>query len=90
MDPSVVSLNNFGICPQLVFMCDYHNKQLLFSQTALTDVGFEVLTAVVMKSFILWDITPYSPFKVNQPFGGTSLLHLQGRRISEARNRKVD
>jgi hypothetical protein len=27
-------------------------------------VRFEVLTAVVMKRFILWDITPCSPLKV--------------------------
>jgi hypothetical protein len=36
-------------------------------------VGFEVLTAVVMKSYIFWDITPCSPFKVNQRF--CYLLH---------------
>jgi hypothetical protein len=41
-------------------------------------VGFEVLTAMVMK-----DITPYSPLKVNRRFGGTYPLHLQGR-ISRA------
>jgi hypothetical protein len=29
------------------------------------DVGFEVLTAVVMKSIIFWDMTPCSPLKVN-------------------------
>jgi hypothetical protein len=28
-------------------------------------VGFEVLTAVVMKSSIFWDITPCNPLKVN-------------------------
>jgi hypothetical protein len=28
-------------------------------------VGSEVLTAVVMKSFVLWDITQCSPLKVN-------------------------
>jgi hypothetical protein len=31
-----------------------------------------------MKSAILWDITPCSPLKVNQRFGGTYRLHLQG------------
>jgi hypothetical protein len=36
--------------------------------------GFEVLTAVVMKSTIFWDITPYSPLKINRRFGGTSSL----------------
>jgi hypothetical protein len=34
-------------------------------------VGFEVLIVMVMKSSILWDVTPCSPFKVNQCFGGT-------------------
>jgi hypothetical protein len=40
-------------------------------------VGFEVLTAVVMKSTIFWDITPCSPLKVTCCFGGTYRLHLQ-------------
>jgi hypothetical protein len=35
-------------------------------------VAFEVLTAVVMKSSIFWDITPCSPLKVNRSFGETS------------------
>jgi hypothetical protein len=51
-------------------------------------LGFEVLTAVVMKSIIFWDITPCSAFKVNRRFGGTYRLHLQGRKISGARNRR--
>jgi hypothetical protein len=46
---------------------------------------FEVLTAVVMKSTVLWDIRPCSPLKVNQRFGGTYRLHIQGRRISRDR-----
>jgi hypothetical protein len=33
-------------------------------------VGFEVLTAVVMKSTIFWDITPCSPLSANRRFGG--------------------
>jgi hypothetical protein len=47
--------------------------------------GFEVLTAVVIKSFIFWDITPCSPLKVSRLFGRTYRLHLHGRRISQAR-----
>jgi hypothetical protein len=43
-----------------------------------TCVQFEVLTGVVMKSTIFWDITPCSPLKVNRRFGGTCRLHLQG------------
>jgi hypothetical protein len=47
-------------------------------------VRFEVLTAVVMKSSIFWDITPCSPLKFSRHFGGTYRLHLQGRRICQA------
>jgi hypothetical protein len=40
-------------------------------------VGFEVLTAVMMKSSIFWDITLYSSLKISWHFGGTYHLHLQ-------------
>jgi hypothetical protein len=51
-------------------------------------LGCKVLTAVVMKSSVFWDITPFSPLKVNRRFGGTRRLHVQGRRISQARNQR--
>jgi hypothetical protein len=35
---------------------------------------------------ILWDLTPYSPFKINRLFGGICRLNLRVRRISQARN----
>jgi hypothetical protein len=38
------------------------------------DVGFEVLTPVVMKSTIFWDTTLCSPLKVNRRFGETYRL----------------
>jgi hypothetical protein len=37
---------------------------------------------------IFWDITLCSLLKGNQRFGGTSCLHLWGRRISQARNQR--
>jgi hypothetical protein len=37
--------------------------------------GFEVLTAVVMKSSIFWDTTSFCPLKVNGRFGGTYSHH---------------
>jgi hypothetical protein len=40
------------------------------------NIGFEVFTAVVIKSNIFWDITPCGPLKVNRRFGGTYRLHL--------------
>jgi hypothetical protein len=43
-------------------------------------VGFEVLTAVTMKSAALWDLTPQSPIEINQRFRETYCLLLQGRK----------
>jgi hypothetical protein len=34
-------------------------------------VGFEVITGVVMKGYIFWDMTPCSPLKINQHLGNT-------------------
>jgi hypothetical protein len=50
--------------------------------------GFEVLTAVVMKNSIFWNITLFSPLKVYRRFGGTYRLHLKGQRMSQARNKR--
>jgi hypothetical protein len=52
----------------------------------LDEVGFEVLTAVVRKISIFWDVTPYIPANVKRCFRGKCRLHIQGRRISYARN----
>jgi hypothetical protein len=41
------------------------------------NVGFEVLTLVVIKSSVFCDITPYSPLKVNRSFWEKCRLHLQ-------------
>jgi hypothetical protein len=40
-------------------------------------VGFEVFTAVVMKSIIFWDITSCSPLSFNRRFGGKYRLPLR-------------
>jgi hypothetical protein len=47
-------------------------------------VRSEDLTSVVMKNSIFWDIMRCIPLKANPHFGGTCLLHLQDRRISQA------
>jgi hypothetical protein len=39
-----------------------------------------------LKSFTSRDITPCSPLKANRRFGGICRPHLQGQRISQARN----
>jgi hypothetical protein len=39
---------------------------------------------IILKwSYIFWDITMFSPLKINWRFGGTSRLHLYGWRISQ-------
>jgi hypothetical protein len=47
-------------------------------------MGYEVLTAVVLKSSIFWDFMSCSPLKVNRHFGRTCRLPLQDRRINHA------
>jgi hypothetical protein len=39
---------------------------------------------MAMKNYVFWNITPYSPLKVNRRFGGTCRLHLYG--LSQERN----
>jgi hypothetical protein len=46
-------------------------------ETNIITVGFEVLTALVRKSFIFWYTTPFSPLKFNQLFGGKFCLQPQ-------------
>jgi hypothetical protein len=50
--------------------------------TANSGVEFEVLSVEVMKVFIFWNITPYSPY-MNDRFGGTYHLCLQGKKSAE-------
>jgi hypothetical protein len=42
-----------------------HLIQALDGKVTMDCAGFEVLTAVDMKSTIFWDITPCCPLKVN-------------------------
>jgi hypothetical protein len=50
-------------------------------------VGSDVLTAVVMKSYIFCDVISCSPLKANRRFVVTCSLHLQDLRLSQARNK---
>jgi hypothetical protein len=50
-------------------------------------VGFEVLTEVVMKSSVYLDIPPCSPLKIKRRLIGKCRVHLQGRIISQKRNK---
>jgi hypothetical protein len=49
---------------------------------------FQFLTAVIIKSYIFWHITPGNPMKVNWYFWRSCRLHLHCQRISHARNQR--
>jgi hypothetical protein len=68
---------------------DFKSIFVVHLMTQPVTVGFQVLTAVVMKIYIFWNITSRIPVKVNPRFGGTCRLHRKGRRVSQARNQCV-
>jgi hypothetical protein len=43
--------------------------------------GIDVLTAVPVNKYILWNKTPCNRMKVNRRFGGTYRLHIQHRSV---------
>jgi hypothetical protein len=59
---------------------------MYFSCTIDLDYVTVETKSIVTKSPLFWDIRPCSPLKDNRRFGTTYRLHLQGRRISQARN----
>jgi hypothetical protein len=50
-------------------------------------VGFEVLTAMNMKSTVFWDVTPCSS-ETDRRFGGAYRLHIHSWRVGQARKQK--
>jgi hypothetical protein len=46
----------------------------------------EIANYIGRKTTVFWDITPCTPLKVNRRFGRIYRLHLQGRKMSRARN----
>jgi hypothetical protein len=55
-------------------MSDHQKQYSDLEKIKIYEVGFEVLTAVVMKSTIFWDMTPCSPLSCNGRFGETCRL----------------
>jgi hypothetical protein len=50
------------------------------------NVGFKVISSVIKKSYIFWDMKSYNPVKLNPHFGGACGLHLRVRSISQPGN----
>jgi hypothetical protein len=71
-----------------IYLISFRLKSVLRLSTikALCYIEFEVLTAVIMKRSIFWDITLCRLFKVDRYFGGICRLRLQRRIISQGRN----
>jgi hypothetical protein len=58
----------------------------ILTRNKLIFAGSEAVAAVFMKSSVYWDVTQYGIMKFDPIFGGTCRLHLQRRRINQARN----
>jgi hypothetical protein len=74
--PCSAEIKNSGAIPPLRTQPLGIELNYLRLGTTLCIVGFEVLTGVVRKRTIFWDITPCIPLKVNRRFGGTYRLHI--------------
>jgi hypothetical protein len=61
---------------------NFHSTAFL-GKVRKEDINIEVLSAVTMKKFIFWNITPLTKVNVSRRFGGTHRLHLQGRKASQ-------
>jgi hypothetical protein len=53
-------------------------------QAVITNVIFQVLTAVTMKNVVFWDVTPFGSCR-NRNFGVTYCYHHQGKNNKKAR-----
>jgi hypothetical protein len=49
---------------------------------------FSLRSQLILMSSVFWDISPCSPLEVSRRFGRICRLHLEIRRISQARNRR--
>jgi hypothetical protein len=91
-----------GMLPIIIFFCTIHlDISDLYTMTTkleqwplcthfrivtITKVGFQVLTAMVIKISIFWDIMLCSMLKVKWCFRRKCSLHLQDQQASEAKN----
>jgi hypothetical protein len=83
---------SFQIFPNSLFIKYSEIWRYIFSETESVAkyssyfVGFEVLPVAVIKSDTFWDTKRFIPLKVSRYFGEIYYLHLQGHKISWAKN----
>jgi hypothetical protein len=75
LDHNSINLSLFIDVPDFFFFLVYRQIliHLLFGLLGSILVGFDVLTPLIMKISLFWDLTLCSPLKVNWCFGGTYL-----------------
>jgi hypothetical protein len=82
-DENIVLILNCILIPDTgIIKFDWCYKTPIF----IKKVGFEVLTAVTMKSTVFWDVMPCSLVQVYWCFWSMYHLHFQGQRLSHASN----
>jgi hypothetical protein len=81
-------LGDYILFKYLVCMLHFQHSEKYMYYTNMSSVGSEVFTAVVLKSIFFWDMTPCSALSGTRRFGGAYHLHLQGRKISRARDQR--
>jgi hypothetical protein len=70
-----------------VASCLFHHHNSRFASDECSAwPGHHLQSSGLLKSSVIWDITPCSLLKVSRRFRGTCCLHLQGQRITQARN----
>jgi hypothetical protein len=77
---------SFRSCLSLGHNDSWFSDWSLFWIVNYRSAGCKVLRVTAMKSSVFRDIMVYSLVKVSQCLRGTYCLHLQGRRVSQARN----
>jgi hypothetical protein len=70
IQPVASRYSGFTIVDQWRLKLFYSNMNQGPALVETLNVGFEVLSAVVMKCTIFWDTTPSNSFKFDRGFGG--------------------
>jgi hypothetical protein len=97
-DNDTFTLHSFKLCLldcKLSFLCTQINRTVSFFKFSeklmsgkLCIISCITLKCSVLKSTNFWDVKVCSPGDVNQHFGGTCCLHLQGQSVGQARNQQ--
>jgi hypothetical protein len=88
---SVLFLSLFTLLHYFFSLTPICDSNILFwinSRKYSTEQNFmnATYTQVTLNSSVFWDTMPFNPLIIHTHLGETSHLHLQGRKVSQARN----